>query len=163
MEVYTTDAGILCLVAIDAIKKRAIAAGVDPADSTVPQKAASAPVWIWIHVTGRAKAGPGRTKGVGTSIEVSQQADLWASGFHRCFLHLPSSGSTVWISPPVQEAAPRGVDAVGADVWTNLANALAMHAASKGATTTVAKKGFEAFPITSQQMILFASERDEAG
>ena len=54
MEVYTTDAGILCLVAIDAIKKRAIAAGVDPADSTAPQKAAYAPVWIWTHVTEQA-------------------------------------------------------------------------------------------------------------
>jgi hypothetical protein len=34
------------------------------------------------------------------------------------------------------------------------------HAASKGATTTVAKKGFKAFPITTLQMILFASEQD---
>jgi hypothetical protein len=34
MDAYTTDAGILCLVAIDAIRKRAREAGVDPADST---------------------------------------------------------------------------------------------------------------------------------
>jgi hypothetical protein len=39
-----------------------------------------------------------------------------------------------------QEAALRGVDAVGADVWTNLANVRAMKAASTGPTTTVAKK-----------------------
>ena len=62
-----------------------------------------------------------------------------------------------------QEAALRGVDAVGADVWTNLANALAIQAASRGPATTGAKKGFEAFPITTQQMIPFASERDETG
>ena len=55
------------------------------------------------------------------------------------------------------------MDAVGADVWTNLANALAIQAASKGATTTMTKKGFKAFPITMQQMILFASEQDKAG
>jgi hypothetical protein len=45
----------------------------------------------------------------------------------------------------------------------NLAKALAIQAAPKGATTTVARKGFEAFPIMTQQMILFASEQDDAG
>ncbi len=52
---------------------------------------------------------------------------------------------------------------MGVDVWTNLANALAMQAASRSPTTTGAKEGFEAFPITTQQMILFASERDKTG
>ena len=64
---------------------------------------------------------------------------------------------------PAAGAALCRVDAVGADVWTNLANALAIQAASKGATTTMTKKGFKAFPITMQQMILFASEQDKAG
>jgi hypothetical protein len=45
----------------------------------------------------------------------------------------------------------------------DLANAHAIQAASKGMTTTVGKKGFEVFPITIQQMILFASERDKVG
>ncbi len=94
MEAYTTAAGILCLVAINAMKKRAIAAGVDPADSSVAQKTAYVPVWIWNHATKRAKALPGRTKTVGTSIAVSQQADLWASGVHRYYFHLPSSRSS---------------------------------------------------------------------
>jgi hypothetical protein len=44
-----------------------------------------------------------------------------------------------------------------------LANALARQAASRSLTTTGAKKCFKAFPITTQQMILFASERDEMG
>ncbi len=52
---------------------------------------------------------------------------------------------------------------MGAEVWTNLANALAIQATAKGAATTAAKKGFDAFPITTQQMILFASERDGNG
>jgi hypothetical protein len=38
-----------------------------------------------------------------------------------------------------------------------------MQAESRGPTTTVAKNGFEAFPITTQQMILFASEQAETG
>ena len=97
MEAYTTDADILCLVAIDAIKKREMAAGADPADITVAQKAAYVPLWIWNHATKQATALPRRTKGVGTSIApVSQRADLvWASGVHRRYLHPPSSGSTV--------------------------------------------------------------------
>jgi hypothetical protein len=51
----------------------------------------------------------------------------------------------------VQEAAPCRVDAVVADVWTNLANALAIQAASKSEPTAVAKKGFEAVPIPTQK------------
>jgi hypothetical protein len=88
MEAYTTDADILCLVAIDAIKKREMAAGADPADSTVAQKTAYVPLWIWNFATKQA---------MGPSIApVSQRADLvWASGVHRRYFHPPSSGSTV--------------------------------------------------------------------
>ena len=163
MDAYTTDAGFLCLAAIDAIRKRAKTAGVDPASSIAAQKAAYVPIWIWNHATERAKVPPGRAKGVGTSIAVSQRADSWASGVHRHYLHTPIGGANAQTSPSTRDVTPRGVDAVGADVWTNLANALALQAASKGQTTTVAKKGFDAFPITTQQMILFASERDAAG
>ena len=71
VDAYTTDAGILCLAAIDAIRKRASKAGVDPADSTATQKAAYVPVWIWNHATEQARVPPGRAKGVGTSVAVS--------------------------------------------------------------------------------------------
>jgi hypothetical protein len=129
MDAYTTtDAGFLCLAAIDAIKKRARVAGVDPASSTAAQKAAFVPIWIWNHATERAKVPPGRAKGgVGTSITVSQRADLWASGVHRLYLQPTSSGVNAQMSPSIRDAAP-------------LANALALQAASKGPTTTVAKK-----------------------
>jgi hypothetical protein len=163
MDADMTDAGILCLAAIDAIRKRTREAGVDPASSTAAQKAAYLPIWIWNHATVRAKVPPGHAKGVGTSIAVSQRADLWTSGVHRHYVQPTSRGSNAQMSPLIREAASQGVDAVGADVWTNLANALTLQAASKGPTTTVAKKGFGAFPVTTPQMILFASERDEAG
>ena len=161
MDAYTTDAGLLCLAAIDAIKTRATDAGVDPVASTVALKAAYVPIWLWNHATERAKVPPGRAKGVGTSIAVSQRADEWACELHKRHLHMTGSGAAAQTSPSVP--APRGVDAVGADVWTNLANALALQAASRGPAPTGAKRGFEAFPITTQQMILFASERDETG
>jgi hypothetical protein len=162
MDAYSTDAGILCLAAIDAIKKRAIEAGVDPVDSTAAMKAAYVPIWIWNHATERARVPPGRAKG-GTSIAVNQRADVWASDVHKRYLHSTSAGSAIPTSPSIQGTATRGVDSVGADVWTNLANALAMQAASRSPTMTGATKGFEAFPITTQQMILFASERDKTG
>ena len=160
-DAHTSDAGILCLVAIDAIRNRLRQAGLDSAQSFAAQKAAHVPIWIWNHATERATVPFGRSKGVGMSLTISQRADLWASSVHNRYLHLTRE-STARMSPPIQKAAPRGVDAVGADVWTNLANAFAIQAASKGTTTTVTKKGFEAFSITTQQMILFASERDEA-
>ncbi len=163
MDAYTTDAGILCLAAIAAIRKRTSEAGVDPSDLPAAQKAAYVQIWIWNHATERARVPPGCAKGVGTSIAVSQRADLRASGVHKRYLHLTSSGSAAQTSLWPQGTALRGVDTVGADVWKNLANALAIQAASRGPATTGPKKGFEAFPVTTQQMILFASERDETG
>jgi hypothetical protein len=51
-----------------------------------------------------------------------------------------------------------------AEVWTNLANAFALQATDRAAASAPAtKKGFEAFPVTTQQMILFASERTAEG
>lgn len=44
MEAYTSDAGLLCLTAIDAIRKRARAAGEDPAHSQTAHKAAYVPI-----------------------------------------------------------------------------------------------------------------------
>jgi hypothetical protein len=142
---YMTDAGILCLAAIEAIRKRGIEAGVDPADSTAAQKAACVPIWIGNHATERARVPPGSAKGVGASIAISQQVDLWSSGVHKRYLHTTSSRLAAQTSPSIQRTEFRGVDAVGADVWTNLANALTMQAGSRGPTTTRAKKGFEAF------------------
>jgi hypothetical protein len=163
MDAYTTDAGILCLAAIAAIRKRASEAGVDPSDLPAAQKAAYVPIWIWNHATERARVPPGRAKGVGTSIAVSQRAVLWASGVHKRNVHSTRSGSAAETSPPPQGTALRRVDAVGADVWTNLANALAVQAASRGPAMTGTKKGFEAFPVTTQQMILYDSEHDKTG
>jgi hypothetical protein len=130
MDNYSTDAGIVCLAAIAAIRKRASEAGVDPSDLPAAQKAAYVPIWIWNHATERARVPPGHAKGVGTSIAVSQQADLWASGVHKRYLHLTTSGSAAQTSPLPQGTALCGVDAVGADVWTNLATSSIMNALS---------------------------------
>ena len=145
MEAYTTDAGILRLVAIDAIKKRAIAAGVGQADSTDAQKAAYVPVWIWNHVTERLKALPGRSKGVGRSIAISQSK-------HTC-------GQTVFTNATFTRLA---VDQPPRQARRSR-NRTLQSGRSRGPTTTGAKKGFEAFSITTQQMILFGSERDKTG
>ncbi len=154
MRAYMSDAGELCLKAIDAIRQRTRAAGHDPVKSPGAKKAAYVLIWIWNHATQRATVFQGGAKGVGTGLAVSKQADRWASGIHRHYLLL-TPATPAQESSPAREAAPRGVDTVGAEVWTNLANALTIQAA--------AKKGFDAFPITTQQTILFASRRDGDG
>ncbi|KAI2498407.1 hypothetical protein MHU86_16104 [Fragilaria crotonensis] len=140
MRAYTSDAGELCLKAIDAIRKRARAAGHDPVESPVAKKAAYVPIWLWNHATQRATVFQGGAKGVGTGLAFSKRVDRWASGIHRRYL-LPTLATPAQESSPAREAAPRGVDAVGAEVWTNLANALAIQATAKGAATTAPKKG----------------------
>ena len=162
MRSYTSDAGELCLKAIDAIRDRAKSAGQNPVDSPLAKRAAYVPIWLWNHATQRATVFQGGAKGVTTGLAVSQRADRWASGLHRRHL-LPVQATPTQGSPPASGAPSRGVDAVGAEVWTNLANALAIQATAKGAAAPAAKKGFDAFPITTQQMILFASERDSEG
>lgn len=162
MRAYTSDAGDLCLRAIDAIRNRATEDGQDPVVSPAALKAAYVPIWLWNHATQRAAVPQGQAKGIGTSLAFSKRADLWASDVHKRYLR-PTTNTTTRESPPARVVVPHGVESVGAEVWTNLANALAIQATAKGAATTVVKKGFDAFPITTQQMILFASERDEAG
>ena len=51
MRAYTSDAGDLCLRAIDAIRKRAIADGQDPVMSPAALKSAYVPIWLWNHAT----------------------------------------------------------------------------------------------------------------
>ncbi len=146
MRAYTSDAGDLCLSAIDAIRKRATEEdGQDPVGSPAALKAAYVPIWLWNHATQRAAVPQGQAKGIGTGLAVSKRADLWASRIHRRDLR-PTNNTTIQESPPVREAAPRGVESVGAEVWTNLANAIAIQAPAKGATTAVVKKGFDSFP-----------------
>ncbi|KAI2493248.1 hypothetical protein MHU86_21285 [Fragilaria crotonensis] len=139
MRAYTSDAGELCLKAIDAIRKRARAAGHDPVES----------LWRRRQHTSRSGFGIMRpnepqyskeARRVGTGLAFSKRVDRWASGIHRRYL-LPTLATPAQESSPAREAAPRGVDAVGAEVWTNLANALAIQATAKGAATTAPKKG----------------------
>lgn len=50
------------------------------------------------------------------------------------------------------------------EVWANLANALVLQATDRAVTAAPAtKKGFDAFPVATQRMILVASEREEDG
>jgi hypothetical protein len=51
------------------------------------------------------------------------------------------------------------------EVWTNLANALALQATDRAGAAASGKKkqGFEAFPVTTRRLILVASEREEDG
>jgi hypothetical protein len=121
MEASASDgAGVLCLTAIDAIGKRVRADGQDPVESPAAQKSAYVPIWIRNHATQRAAVSQGSAKGVGSGIAVSRRADRWASSVQRRYLFQTIS-TTARMSPPASE-----VDAVGAKVWTKLANTLAI-------------------------------------
>ena len=83
MEAYTSDAGVLCLTALDAIRKRGRADGQDPVESPVARKAAYVPIWTWNHATQRAAVSQGGAKGVGTGIAVSRRAASIGDTFFR--------------------------------------------------------------------------------
>ena len=147
MERYTSNAGYLCLTAIKAIKDRAIEAGEDPITSLSAKRAAYVPVWLWNHATERAKVQQGQASGVVTSQAVSREADIWASCIHRKYLTNDTAGV---MTPPRQEpAVVKATEAMGgAEVWANLANALALQAtatARSAATTT--KNGLKPFRL----------------
>jgi hypothetical protein len=152
MRTYASDAATLCLAAINAIKDRAEKAGEDPALSQNAKRAAYVAAWLW-NVARRDRNG--RLKCVQIGPVANPRADEWSRKCHLKYL--------------ADRAAPAGQPAIDAtsEVWTNLANALALQAtdrAGANATTTASKKqGFEAFPLATQRLILTASEREEDG
>ena len=75
-------------------------------------------------------------------------------------------GQATWLQdrtsdePEGGRVAPRAEPNI--EVWTNLANALALQATDRSRpTASPAKKGFDALPATTQRMILVALEREE--
>lgn len=159
MEAYSTDATTLCLTAIAAINARAGQAGEDPSSSLLASRASYVAAWLWNLATKRTRAqGLGAVAGAKVEPAMNPRADAWARDIHAKYLTAQQNARS---SPSLgTEGATTGL--VGADVWTNLANALALQATDRAVVSSaVARKGFDAFPVTTQQMILFASERDE--
>ena len=148
MRTYASDAATLCLAAIEAIKERAIRAGEDPILSQNASRASYVAVWLW-NVARRDRTE--RQKCVQIGPVSNPRADEWSRSGHLRYL--------------AERAAPAGPPAVAAansEVWTNLANALALQATdrsgSNATNATSKKQGFDAFPVTTQRLILVASE-----
>ena len=96
---------------------------------------------------------PERLKCVQIGPVSNPRADKWSRNCHLRYL--------------ADRAAPSGQPAFDAhsEVWTNLANALALQATDRSgaaaSTATTKRQGFDAFPLTTQRLILVASEREE--
>ena len=96
--------------------------------------------------------------GVMTGPVVDLRADVWTRDTH---LRYQAVRATMARTGP---AVTMAGEAKNAEVWTNLANAFALQATDRAAASAPAtKKGFDAFPVTTQQMILFSSERTAEG
>jgi hypothetical protein len=86
---------------------------------------------------------------------MNPNADEWSRNCHLKYL-----------TQRVETQAPRDptLTEPNSEVWTNLANALALQATDRSRNAaSLTKKGFDAFPGTTQRMILPASEWEEDG
>ncbi|KAI2492527.1 hypothetical protein MHU86_22009 [Fragilaria crotonensis] len=158
MEAYTTDAAKLCLAAILAINARARLAGENPRQSQTARRAAYVARWLWNVATSSTKERLGHTAGIVTGQVLNPRADVWSRDTH--LRHLATRATVARTAGESSAGEPTSNEA-----WTNLANALALQVAERSnVAPSVAKKGgFEAFPVTTQQMILFATQRTESG
>ncbi|KAI2489345.1 hypothetical protein MHU86_25258 [Fragilaria crotonensis] len=158
MEAYSTDASQLCLAAIAAIRTRAMQAGEDPKQSQTARRAAYVARWLWNVATSRAKERLGNKIGVVTGSLLNPRADVWARDTH--LRHLATRAAVA----RTPAADPMGAPAAN-EAWTNLANALALQVTERAnsAATVTKKGGFEAFPVTTQQMVLLATQRTGSG
>ena len=145
MDAYS-DAKVMCIHAIRAIRKRALEDGEDPEESEHAKLEAYVPSWLWNVATGPSSSQG--TSGVATELAISKSAEEWSRGLHALYLTEGAAGVV-----PVENAATVGGTNVGNDVLTNLATTLALQVTDRAAITTATpKKGFEAFPIATQQM-----------
>jgi hypothetical protein len=156
MESYTTNASRLCVATIAAIKARTIQADEDPEQSLTAKRASYVARWLWNVATAGVRANLGHTVGVITGPVLNPRADIWARDTH--LRHLATRASVARTSDDPMGAPTNAV-------WTNLANALALQVTERASTAAPAAKkgGFDAFPSTTQQMVLFATQRNERG
>ncbi len=91
-----------------------------------------------------------------TGPVLNTREDVWSRDTHLQYLATRAAGARATDDPL---GAPTNA------AWTNLPNAMALQVTERASlATTVSKKGdFDAFPATTQQMVLFATQRTEGG
>ena len=127
MRTYSSDAATLCLAAINAIKERASKAGEDPIRSENASQAAYVATWFWNVARQR-----DRTEQL-KCVQIGPVSNPWADEWSRtCHLrHLVERANAA--GPPVAAAI--------SEVWTNLANALALQATDRSGTNSASTSG----------------------
>ena len=157
MDAYETDPVKLCLIAVKAIKERA----ADDPDTGRAERLAEAasyvPRWIMSVIINIKRTTDTTIFGVKITDACHRRADDWAKETHLKFLAVRARSL---ISADEQPATPRGAD----EVIRNLTSLLERQASAiTSVTPPAAKTGFDSFPPSTKQMILFVSERDVGG
>ena len=99
-------------------------------------------VWLW-NVARRERTEQQMCMQIGSVS--NPWADEWSRTYHLKYLAERAASS-----------GPPAIAAANSDVWTNLANALALQATDQSGATAIAatskKQGFDAFPLTTQRL-----------
>ncbi|KAI2511577.1 hypothetical protein MHU86_2831 [Fragilaria crotonensis] len=157
MEAYVTKPEELALMIVRTIKQRA-SEDPDPDRATrFAETASYVPQWvICVAVNTRTTQGPNKWR-VAASSAYSKRADEWARALHMKHLAVKARGL---IRADDQSETPGRTD----DAIRNMSSLLERRVASAVATSPqIPKTGFDLFPPSTKQIILFVSEKDALG
>jgi hypothetical protein len=155
METYETDPLELCLLAVDAIKKRAAAEPDKRRALRLAEAAAYVPQWL-LSVAINMICNPKPDHyGVATAPPYCRRSAEWTRTTHEKFLAVKSR---LLLKTDEHPSTPGRSD----EVFRNLSTILERQA-TVATTPPPAKTGFDSFPPATKRMNLFISERGADG
>ena len=155
METYETDPLELCLLAVDAIKKRATAEADKRRASRLAEAASYVPQWLLSVAINMICDPKPDYYGVATAPPYCRRSAEWTRTTHEKFLAVKSRSL---LKTDEQPSTPGRSD----EVFRNLSTILERQA-TVATTPPPAKTGFDSFPPATKRMILFISERGVDG
>jgi hypothetical protein len=160
LRVYETDPATLCIESIKSIRRRAALAGEDPLVSAAD--AAYVPQWLWFVATHDDQTA---IPDLQIAQAFNKRADDWAGSVHENVFVGRAADQT----GPTSSAGQAVVTPPDPQMWTNIANALALQATDRISSATApnsesaSKTAFNSLPLLTRRLILHASERDVDG
>ncbi len=151
MEMYERDPLELCLLAVDAIKKRAAAEPDKRRALRLSEAAAYVPQWLLSVAINMICDTKPDHYGVATAPSFCRRSAEWTRTTHEKFLAVKSR---LLLKTDEQPSTPGRSD----EVFRNLSTILERQA-TVATTLPPAKTGFDSFPPATKRMILFISER----
>jgi hypothetical protein len=154
-----TDPAALCLLATNAIKRKARINSDVAQSQTNGNLAAYVPQWLFGLTVLRLKIqnGTAKSNGIATNAAYTKRLRDWSSRVHKQFLVAVKTQSLL---PQISPQDDSNWDQDQA-IRSLLAQAMEQQATKTTAATTLTKnKGFNAFPLVTQKMVL-ATQKDE--